>query len=528
MKKITTIIILFFTIFTVSYSEEGKSQIGSKLHITSDIQGATIFIDGEKKDIIFSGSVTFAVSSGNHKVRIFKHTQEWNYEGTKEFFVHDKSSSELYIRTKAIPTQYRIDKTNKLKIRQPLKAKENSKKFTIHNNGTATDNITKLEWMRCALGQTWKGKTCVGKAKKYTWQKAKDIAKTTDFAGYSDWRLPSIVELHTIVYCSNGKQRKFKKIGYQNIKHEGARGCQSNIRGDYQKPTINSLIFPNTLVTATSGFFWSSYTAVNKNLVTSGVYFAKGVDYPSLRIIPNEVRLVRASKPYTVSGKVIIEDKPKDTMIIDEPPARVTIEVELIPEQQKMAKPKQEQIIKERENSKEFTIYNNGTATDNKTNLNWMRCALGQTWKGKTCTGKAKKYTWKKAEDIAKTTNFAGKFNWRLPTIKELNTIVYCSNGKQIKFTKDGYSSNILHEGFLDCYSNITGDYKKPTINSLVFPNTSIKSFWSSTPHAHHSTHSWIVNFNNGRDFYTNYKMNYQYFDPKGVYNKVRLVRLAE
>lgn len=69
--------------------------------------------------------------------------------------------------------------------------------FIDNGDGTVTDTRTGLMWMRCALGQTWDGTTCVGEAKGYTWEEA--MALHHGFAGHDDWRLPSIDELKSII-----------------------------------------------------------------------------------------------------------------------------------------------------------------------------------------------------------------------------------------------------------------------------------------------------------------------------------------
>jgi hypothetical protein len=71
--------------------------------------------------------------------------------------------------------------------------------FTQNNNGTVTDNATKLTWMRCSLGQYWDGTTCQGDASQHNWQQALQVAQDEYFANYDDWRLPNIKELTSIV-----------------------------------------------------------------------------------------------------------------------------------------------------------------------------------------------------------------------------------------------------------------------------------------------------------------------------------------
>lgn len=63
-----------------------------------------------------------------------------------------------------------------------------------------------------------------------------------------------------------------------------------------------------------------------------------------------------------------------------------------------------------------------GTVTDTRTGLTWMRCALGQTWDGSTCVGVAGEHPLTRV--VSLRINFAGSENWRVPTIDELETLV--------------------------------------------------------------------------------------------------------
>ncbi|MFZ2726150.1 MAG: DUF1566 domain-containing protein [Methylococcaceae bacterium] len=135
--------------------------------------------------------------------------------------------------------------------------------------------------------------------------------------------------------------------------------------------------------------------------------------------------------------------------------------------------------------SKNFIDNKDGTVTHRKTHLTWQRCSVGQTWVNSTCSGKAQRLTYDDA--IKLTSDFAGKTDWRLPTISELNTIVEYAR-------------------------------YKPAINTTVFPNTPSDWFWSSSLAAHFSGTAWIVAFYYGNDNWS-YK-NYGYF--------VRLVRSGQ
>ncbi|MDP2903568.1 MAG: DUF1566 domain-containing protein [Methylovulum sp.] len=113
----------------------------------------------------------------------------------------------------------------------------------------------------------------------------------------------------------------------------------------------------------------------------------------------------------------------------------------------------------------DFIDNNDGTVTHKTTGLTWMRCVLGQTWTGSTCTGTAQTYSYAKAKAL--TASFAGYSDWRLPNIAELQTIVEREN-------------------------------ISPAINTSVFPSTPTKPFWSSSPYVGYPDYAWNVVFNSG------------------------------
>lgn len=72
-------------------------------------------------------------------------------------------------------------------------------RFTTNGNGTVTDDVTGLTWMRCGLGLTWDGTNCNGSLSRLNWKAALEAAESQIFAGSSDWRLPNIKELASII-----------------------------------------------------------------------------------------------------------------------------------------------------------------------------------------------------------------------------------------------------------------------------------------------------------------------------------------
>lgn len=148
-------------------------------------------------------------------------------------------------------------------IFHPIQVEKEQEKLLVryqdNNNGTITDRENRLQWMQCNLGQKWNKETCIVElstsktffsvytdsyrtsGKEYTWEKAVDVARNIDYAGYSDWRLPTIKELKSLVYCSNGQPSL--KVSLKTV-------CS----GNYSRPAIDHSLFPNT----GKGDYWSS------------------------------------------------------------------------------------------------------------------------------------------------------------------------------------------------------------------------------------------------------------------------------
>ena len=73
-----------------------------------------------------------------------------------------------------------------------------------------------------------------------------------------------------------------------------------------------------------------------------------------------------------------------------------------------------------------FEEHEDGTLTDRRSRLMWMRCSTGQSWTRGRCAGAARALDFVAAETEAETINRSGAFffaDWRLPRAAELASI---------------------------------------------------------------------------------------------------------
>ena len=106
--------------------------------------------------------------------------------------------------------------------------------FVDNGDGTVTHTKTGLMWRQCPYRTNLTEGECVAETNtdgRYaTWSKALEVADGLDFAGHTDWRLPNITELSSIVEWR----------------------CYNN--------AINDNMFPATQDFTSGDLFWSSTT----------------------------------------------------------------------------------------------------------------------------------------------------------------------------------------------------------------------------------------------------------------------------
>jgi hypothetical protein len=170
----------------------------------------------------------------------------------------------------------------------------NPMSFTDNGSGTVTDNNTDLMWQKCSAGQT-NDTDCSGTALTYNWYQATGTyhdsynpssqticgaLNSSNFAGYQDWRLPSALELQTIVDYSIASL----------------------------SPSIMAASFPNTQV----DYYWSTSTDPYHLSYAWHVHFGSGiVNRDSRSSSTNYVRCVRGAQTvqsFTDNGNDTVTD----------------------------------------------------------------------------------------------------------------------------------------------------------------------------------------------------------------------------
>lgn len=105
----------------------------------------------------------------------------------------------------------------------------------------------------------------------------------------------------------------------------------------------------------------------------------------------------------------------------------------------------------------EELVANGDTVVDLVSGLEWQRCAMGATFdpQSERCIGSPQKYIWdaalREAKAVSDTSGTPVNQPWRLPNIKELQSIVDAA-----------------------CY--------RPVVRPAYYPDTPSDAFWSSTP----------------------------------------------
>lgn len=145
--------------------------------------------------------------------------------------------------------------------------------------------------------------------------------------------------------------------------------------------------------------------------------------------------------------------------------------------------------------SARFEADADGTVTDTRSRLMWMRCSAGQQWSGNHCAGQAQSLAFPSAQSTADEINRSGSAffsDWRMPRMTELASIAEreCSD---------------------------------PRIDLALFPDTPAAFYWTATSRSGSRSGPGSPDFGYALSFGSE---GFRYVDH-GQANFVRLVRDA-
>ncbi|NCA72709.1 MAG: DUF1566 domain-containing protein, partial [Sphingobacteriia bacterium] len=393
-------------------------------------------------------------------------------------------------------------------------------RYWDQRDGTVRDTQTGLQWMRCALGQRWDGRTCVGDGGLWAW---KDLTAVVDAfnqesgcGGQADWRIPTIDELKSLTSRSG----TYPQPPDRAVFPKASRNCETGFWSS--SPAIDD-----------PGAAWYSFETAEHPLARGHVGHlrlvrGRGRDHPAVHAGSQQVKrpLSKRSDQARSDGRQC-HDSPKIVPDLDRDPfetveewatrtglaerrwyvgegelqkarydlatGRFPLRLRSVPmwamrwlpdpdvhslrlerdaaralyqqaaiwplyaylairdsgvafERLVLATPDRELPVEEPAaeavtgktiqmsrrgpkppTSEGFLNLGDGTILDTRTGLQWMRCALGQTWDGQTCVGKAHELAWHdltaEATAFNKRGGYGGQADWRVPTIDELKTI---------------------------------------------------------------------------------------------------------
>ncbi|MGD9972819.1 MAG: DUF1566 domain-containing protein [Desulfatirhabdiaceae bacterium] len=363
-----------------------------------------------------------------------------------------------------------------------------------NENGTVTDTETGLTWEQDSHGDL-------------DWKSALNHCDTLSLAGHDDWRMPTIKELDTIAdlsrsspaintyYFSDTAKAKYWSATTRAEKTSEAwvidftYGDDANTAkttklyvravrgGPAGQPVVNPSTFydngDGTVTDSTSGLMWQQTTQTAATwkdalAVCGNLNLGVQTDWrlPTIKELAHLTPLSRSSPaintyyfPDTVSnnywsGTTRLESTREawcinflngDDATLAKSSTAVFRAVRGGPQQAP-------------DTSNVFIDNGNGTVTDYTTGLTWTRA---------TVTGK----DWRQALEVCDSLSLGGYTDWRMPTIKELDTIASLSRSS-------------------------------PAINTFYFPDTVNGQYWSATTRAEKTSEGWIIDFTYGDDGY--------------------------
>lgn len=274
--------------------------------------------------------------------------------------------------------------------------------YTDNGDGTVTDNVTGLMWSR---SPDLNGDGTINYDDKVSLEEAEEFVKEFTLAGYTDWRIPTIKELYSLI--------DFSGIDISSYSGTSTDGLTPFIDTRYFDFGYGDLSAGERLIDAQmlTGTIYTSTTMEGAKTLF-GVNFADG------RIKGYGLTSPKGEKKFYAYFVRDNSDYGKN----------------------------------------DFVETGKGTIIDKATGLMWMKDDSGRGM------------TWQEALEYAENYGYDGYDDWRLPSVKELQSIV--DYGRSPDFTSSAAISSIFN-----CTQIINEAGKKD------YP-----AYWSSTTHQRYAS----------------------------------------
>ena len=279
----------------------------------------------------------------------------------------------------------------------------NTPNYTNNGDGTVTDNVTGLIWQQSADTD---GDGDIDAADKMAYESANLYCENLSYAGYDDWQLPSIKQLYSLIDFSG-----VDPSGYEGSDTSGL------------VPFIDTDYFDFAYGDTNAGerIIDSQYASSTLYVANTGEQLLFGVNFADGRIKGYGLSLFGRDKTFYVAYI--------------------------------------------RENSSygvnDFSDNSDGTITDNATGLMWSQDDSGSDAPNGLNWEEALAYV-----EAQNETNYLGNSDWRLPDVKELQSIL-----------DYGRSPDTTHSAAIDPLFDATSITNEGGQTDYAF-------YWSSTTHA--------------------------------------------
>lgn len=125
---------------------------------------------------------------------------------------------------------------------------------------------------------------------------------------------------------------------------------------------------------------------------------------------------------------------------------------------------------------------------DPTNNIIWQRCSLGETWNGSVCEGDPSEVTL----EVAKKMTPKG---WRIPSIRELSSLIYCESNRYHKDFNLGDGLPPIKHG---CIGNDSSPAIHPAFLTKRYDLSYGLGYWSASPDKDNDYYTLMISFRSG------------------------------